>query len=232
MAGLTRVTARAMFRDLLGVRDTSSTWSDDAVDRILNMSQRHVWRQLSSYNADLCMAEENLSYTADADEVDLTLLAVPVTYDIETVHSILWAEDAGGITKDNRATLMVPANKTDLEQWWTDPAGSYDLATWKWSIRAKKYLSIRPIPSQVLYMIFRYIPTPLDMTNSVDVFGGQLPQFHDLVVFRALRIAAAKDKQVGGYFRQVEAEAWEAALPMTDSQKAFPPMARNDVFAK
>jgi hypothetical protein len=219
---MTVTEAIAAIRAEIGARDTSGTWTDPAIIALINRAQRHVWRKIGAQRIEMCVLEENRSYTAGASSCDLYRSGGGglVTYPVEAVVALYYTTAAAAISSSNPAYPIMPTNIVDVENWAENAALCSNVqGTWRYALAGNNALVIRPIPTVALPLIIRYVPTPPTLTLGSDkIFNGLITPAHDLVVSHACVLATMKVREENRNFREREAEEWMAFATLITHQ--------------
>ena len=223
---------RDTMRILLGTRDSSNQWTDAVLTTIINMAQKQIWRRIAGYSRDLCATSARVTYSADALVLDLEtgITGTPNINSILSVYAVL--QDADPSTSNPPYPLR-PIALADLDstRFGGDPAvtalADYTLqsAQFRYAMSGRS-INVRPIPSRDLFLWVRYIAVPTDLSaSSDDVFGGELVDLHDAVLYRALMMAAVRSKETPDGYAELERTAWDDGLATleTQSQEPLPP---------
>lgn len=205
---MTRAEVKATVRALLGTNDSTNLFSDTVLNTFCNLAQTTVAHKILLLNPEL-MAVSDISSVTPSSENNDYHEPVELLDDDDPIFSSIWAvywfTTTGRMSNKYKLEYLPQrelagiATLTGTPQYYAIGLGNREI-------------TILPWPT-VLGGIEVYGPRAIApfADDTTEVFGGILPELHDLVVYAVLRLASARSREDIGHFIALEREAWEAA---------------------
>ena len=215
-------------RTLCGTSASGGSFGVEPVKTMLNMAQRRVWRQLCERGPERFLVEETVVPTwtrdrfnyRDAGEGELFNAPPLSIFKVYLVVSGLGTVNEERVEVEYRDPGKMPESKGLYAS--LGPGYALGERDRYWTTVGQDFV-MRPTPGATQSLVFLYLPDSVDMEETNDeIFGGNWPEFHDLVVLKAAvsLLLAVGDKSQG--LLLMEQQAWEEANYLLKSQSAAP----------
>lgn len=211
---MTVAEAQSLLRYLLGDKDTSDTYSSTNTLLLLNAANRHTWHKIANIAPHLCYEDKYVTVSAGSATADL---ATAGEAEVLVLLGVYQMQQSGAIADSNRATPIPPCNPIDIEKETTGSSPFAFDSRLRHAYDGQSNLVLRyggaPVASAT-YILARLIRVAAALTLTTDnLLGGRFTHLHDLVVYRAVRVATDMTGERGNRFKEMENDAWNEAIP-------------------
>lgn len=192
--------AKDLVTALLGVESRVGAFRDAVLNKVVNMACRMVWGQMAQYCRDRLCTDVIKTYPADAADV-----AVSTSASISSVVYCGRLQTSDPVSASNRPTPLFPSTVEEIESVGVSQASPYippEYAQYRYALLGDVSLTVRPIPTEDIHLFVRYVAVPETLAlDASALFGGDMEDFHDLVVLRTAALLAVR--------AGIDAKSWD-----------------------